>query len=81
MKLHLTNFLANKDITVMEGALENPPEDPFHCPPAISMVGFHRDGKQIQRMRIYFTAPTPRRLLDVEEEEALASKEEVNSVR
>lgn len=67
MKLHLTNFLASKDITVMEGDFENPPEDPFHCPPAISMVGFHRDGKQIQRMRVYFTAPTPRRLLGVEE--------------
>ena len=80
MKLHLTTFLANKDITVMEGDLKNPPEDPFHCPPAICMVGFHRDGKQIQRMRIYFTAPTPRRLLEVEEE-APGSKEEVNSVR
>jgi len=80
MKLHLTNFLANKDITVMEGDLKNPPEDPFHCPPAICMVGFHRDGKQIQRMHIYFTAPTPRRLLEVEEE-APGSKEEVNSVR
>jgi hypothetical protein len=80
MKLHLTNFLANKDITVMEGELKNPPEDPFHCPPSISMVGFHRDGKQIQRMRIYFTAPTPRRLLELEEE-APGSKEEVDSVR
>jgi hypothetical protein len=44
------------------------------------MVGFHRDGKQIQRMRIYFTAPTPRRLLELEEE-APATKEEVDSVR
>ena len=60
MKLHLTNFLVSKDITVMEGDFENPPEDPFHCPPAISMVGFHRSGEeQIDRMRIYFTAPTP----------------------
>jgi len=63
MKLHLTNFLASKDITVMEGDFENPPEDPFHCPPAISMVAFHRDGEQIHQMRLYFTAPTPSRLL------------------
>jgi hypothetical protein len=63
MKLHLTNFLASKDITVMEGDFENPPEDPFHCPPAISMVTFHRDGEQIHQMRLYFTAPTPSRLL------------------
>src|SRR5829696_3526661 len=64
MKAHLTNFLASKEITVMEGELENPPEDPFHCPPAFSMVGFHRDGgEQINQMRFYFTAPTPSRLL------------------
>jgi RNA polymerase sigma-70 factor (ECF subfamily) len=68
MKLHLTNFLASKDITVMEGDFENPPEDPFHCPPAISMVTFHRSGEQIHRMRLYFTAPTPSRLLGLEEE-------------
>ena len=68
MKLHLTNFLASKDITIMEGDFENPPEDPFHCPPAISMVGFHRSGEQIHQMRLYFTAPTPKRLLDMEEE-------------
>ena len=79
MKLHLTNFLASKDITVMEGEFENPADNPFHCPPATSMVGFHRDGEQIQRMRIYFTRPTPRRLLEVEEE-ASASKE-VSSAR
>jgi RNA polymerase sigma-70 factor (ECF subfamily) len=64
MKLHLTNFLASKDITVMEGDFENPPEEPFHCPPAISMVGFHREGgEQIHQMRFYFTTPTPERLL------------------
>jgi len=79
MKLHLTNFLASKDITVMEGEFENPADNPFHCPPATSMVGFHRDGEQIQRMRIYFTRPTPRRLLGMEEE-ASASKE-VSSAR
>ena len=79
MKLHLTNLLASRDITVMEGVFENPADNPFHCPPATSMVGFHRDGEQIQRMRIYFTRPTPRRLLEVEEE-ASASKE-VSSAR
>jgi hypothetical protein len=74
MRMRLTNVLASKDITVMEGDFKNPPEDPFRCPPAISMVGFHREGTLIKRMLIYFTAPTPSRLLDLEEE-TLARKE------
>ncbi len=63
MKAHLTNFLASKDITVMEVDFENPPEDPFHCPPVFSMVGFHH-GEQIQNMRFYFTVPMPQRLVE-----------------
>jgi RNA polymerase sigma factor (sigma-70 family) len=53
IKLHLTNVLASKDMTVMEGDFENPPDDPFHCPAATSMVFFHRDGS-IRWMRRYF---------------------------
>jgi hypothetical protein len=33
MKLHLTNVIASKDVPVVEGDFENPPEDPYHCPP------------------------------------------------
>jgi hypothetical protein len=33
MKLHLTNVIASKDVTVVEGDFENPPADPYHCPP------------------------------------------------
>jgi RNA polymerase sigma-70 factor (ECF subfamily) len=57
IKLHLTNVLASKDITVMEGDFENPPDDPFHCPPATSMVFFHHNGA-IRRMRRYFALRT-----------------------
>lgn len=64
MKLRLTNVMASKDVTVIEGDYENPPDDPFRCPPAISMVGFYRDGR-IPRMHLYF-APRP----EVEDEEA-----------
>ena len=53
MKLHLTNVIANKDVTVIEGDYENPSGDPFRCPPAISMVGFYRDGR-IPLMRLHF---------------------------
>jgi RNA polymerase sigma-70 factor (ECF subfamily) len=55
MKLHLTNVIASKDITVVEGYYENPPDDPFRCPPAISMVGFYRDGR-IPRMHLHFAS-------------------------
>ena len=57
MKLHLTNVIASKDVTVVEGDFENRPEDLYHCPPATSQVYFYRDGR-IQLMREYF-APRP----------------------
>lgn len=44
IKVHLTNVLASKDITIMEGDFENPPDNPFHCPPGISWVLLYRDG-------------------------------------
>jgi RNA polymerase sigma-70 factor (ECF subfamily) len=59
MKLHLTNIIASKDVTIVEGNLENPPDNPSHCPPATSQVYFYRDGR-ICLMREYF-APRPER--------------------
>lgn len=53
VKLHLTNVVAGKDVTIIEGNYENPPDDPFHCPPATSMVCFYRDGR-VHQMRQYF---------------------------
>jgi RNA polymerase sigma-70 factor (ECF subfamily) len=45
MKLRPTSVLASKDVTVIEADFENPPDDPFHCPPATSLVFFYRDGR------------------------------------
>jgi RNA polymerase sigma-70 factor (ECF subfamily) len=59
MKVHLTNIIASRDVTVVEGILENPPDNLFHCPPATSQVYFYRDGR-IRLMREYF-APRPER--------------------
>jgi RNA polymerase sigma factor (sigma-70 family) len=59
MKLYLTNVIASKDVTVVEGDFENPPDHPYHCPPATSQVYFFREG-QIHLMREYF-APRPQR--------------------
>jgi RNA polymerase sigma factor (sigma-70 family) len=52
VKHPVTNVLASKDVTIVEVDQINPPEDPFHCPPAISMVCFYRDGL-IGLMRAY----------------------------
>lgn len=57
VKLHPTNILASKDVTVIEGDFENPRDNPFHCPPATSIVCFYRDGK-IRGLRQYY-APRP----------------------
>jgi RNA polymerase sigma factor (sigma-70 family) len=49
----LKNVIAGKDITIIECDFENPPEDPFHCPPATSMVFFY-DHDQIHRVHQYY---------------------------
>lgn len=58
VKLHPTNVLASKDVAVIEGDFENPHDDPFHCPPATSIVCFYRDGR-ISGLRQYY-APRPK---------------------
>lgn len=56
VRLPITNVLASKDIIVIEADQVNPPEDPFHCPPAISMVGFYHRG----RINLLHTYEPPR---------------------
>lgn len=58
MKMHPTNVLASKDITIFEADFENPRDDPFHCPPATTQVHFQRDGLT-HRVHLHF-APRPR---------------------
>jgi RNA polymerase sigma-70 factor (ECF subfamily) len=60
MKLHPTSVLASKDVTVIEADFENPRDNPFHCPPATSLVFFYRDGR-IQRACQYY-APRPEKI-------------------
>lgn len=56
-KVYPTNVLSSKDVSVIECDVANPPEDPFHCPPAFSQVAVYRDGR-IQRM-YWYLAPRP----------------------
>jgi len=57
INMPVKNIIAGKDITIIESDFENPPEDPFHCPPATSMVFFYRHD-QIHRVHQYY-APRP----------------------
>ncbi len=59
LKMHPTNVVSNGDIAVIECDVENPRDNPYRCPPALSQVAFYRDGK-IRRMHWYL-APRPRR--------------------
>ncbi len=53
MRLHVTTVLASEGITVLEGNWEGPPDDPFHCPPAMTQVGFWHDGR-MERVHFYY---------------------------
>ncbi len=48
-----TSVLAGRDVTVFEGDFENPSEDPFHCPPAMTQVFSYRNGR-IHQVRFYY---------------------------
>lgn len=52
-KVHITNVFASKDVTIVEGDNQNPPDNPFRCPPSISMVCLYRNVGRIERMHVY----------------------------
>jgi RNA polymerase sigma factor (sigma-70 family) len=58
-KTHPKEVVSSKDVSVIECDLESPPDDPHHCPPAISQVAVFRDGR-VHRLHWYF-APRPAR--------------------
>jgi RNA polymerase sigma factor (sigma-70 family) len=51
----VTNVVAAHDLTVSEIDLINPPDDPFHCPPAVVWVQELSAGR-IQRCRLFHAA-------------------------
>ncbi len=57
VQLHLRQVLASKDVTIIEGAFENPPDDPFHCPPGMVEVHLHRSGLTHRIHRYYVRRP------------------------
>lgn len=52
-----TALIAGEDVTISEARLINPPEDPQHCPPAVTMVHFTQRGRTRRMVCRY--APRP----------------------
>jgi hypothetical protein len=44
--------VAGSRIVVLDGDIDNPPDDPLHCPPAFTWVARH-DGSRISRLRFH----------------------------
>lgn len=57
-KLHPTEVISSKDVSIIECDIENSPEEPFHCPPAVSEVAVYH-GDRIQHLH-WHLAPHPR---------------------
>lgn len=54
VRLRLLNVVAGQGITVVEGAFENPPDDPQHCPPLTTQV-FRHSGDEIASIYLHYS--------------------------
>jgi RNA polymerase sigma factor (sigma-70 family) len=54
VRLRLLNVVAGPGITVVEGAFENPLDDPEHCPPLTTQVFTHR-GNEIASIYLHYS--------------------------
>ncbi len=45
LKMHPTEVISSKDVAIIECDIENPPDNPYRCPPALSQVAIYRDGE------------------------------------
>ncbi len=59
VKMLPKEVICNKDVAVIECDIENPPDSPHICPPAVSQVAGYRDGK-IHRLHWHFPAKAAR---------------------
>jgi RNA polymerase sigma-70 factor (ECF subfamily) len=52
------NVVASGDLTIIEAALVNPPEDPDHCPPGVVWLQVLGGGR-VRRLRLFHPHPAP----------------------
>lgn len=56
VRVSVSSVVAGAGIVVLDGEIENPEDDPAHCPPAFTWVGFH-DEDRIARLHFHHPAP------------------------
>jgi len=56
VRQRLTNVVASRDVVIWETDLISPPDDPFHCPPAVAWVQFLSEGRT-SHMRLFHPIP------------------------
>jgi RNA polymerase sigma-70 factor (ECF subfamily) len=52
VRQRLTNVVASREVVIWETDLISPPDDPFHCPPALAWVQFVRE-ERVNRLRMF----------------------------
>jgi RNA polymerase sigma-70 factor (ECF subfamily) len=57
VRSRLRQAIPGREISIVELWLDSPPEQPLHCPPAVTQVQFHRDGPTSRIVSYY--APRP----------------------
>jgi RNA polymerase sigma factor (sigma-70 family) len=57
VRSRLGRVIPGAEITIIEAWLDSPPEQPLHCPPALTQIHFHRDGPTSRIVSHY--APRP----------------------
>ena len=56
VRQRLTNVVASRDVVIWETDLISPPDDPFHCPPAVTWVQSLREGRT-HHVRLFHPIP------------------------
>jgi RNA polymerase sigma-70 factor (ECF subfamily) len=56
VRLRVLNVIAGEGITIVEGAFDNPSNDPTHCPPITTQVFVHQDA-YIRAIHLHYAAP------------------------
>jgi RNA polymerase sigma-70 factor, ECF subfamily len=58
VRSRLGKVIPGREITIVEAWLDSPPEQPLHCPPALTQIHFHRRGGPTSRIVSHY-APRP----------------------
>ena len=57
VRSRVAQVIPGSEVPIVEAWLDSPPDQPLHCPPALTQVHFHRDGPTSRIVSHY--APRP----------------------